>query len=305
MTADNWFKFYDSLPNDEHPNWEGKRQILIHTDNIHPGWIEKKPENTEFYLDRGKDTLLINIGESWTYGENVPGVAAGLEKYNLASQLKHCYGPKLALCLDSDIHQYATPGNCNLYMFQELERILEQRSGQYEKIVICMLMTEPAREKNGGVDYDNHPLNELYKLDVDIDFDQWLIRYDEIFFEIFEKLCKKYNAEGILFKNFCKINTEQRYDFLMIENSWIKQAGIYCNKKLDMPRFWNTAWLENIMEEYKGKIRFDMDTISKDLDAIEESMKFIEYNRYNHHHPTPLGHTIWAHYIADKYYGSK
>lgn len=300
MIADSWHKVFTSLPNDEHPNWEGRRRLLINTNNIHPSWIEKKPGNTEFYLDRGKDTLLINIGESWTYGENVPGVAAGLEKYNLASQLKHCYGPKLALCLNSDIHQYATPGNCNLYMFRELERILKQRSSEYKNIIVCMLMTEPAREKNGGVDYHDHPLNELYKLDVDITFDEWLIRYDEIFFEIFEKLCKTYSAKGILFKNFCSINTDKKYDFLMIKNSWIRQAGLYDSRDLAMPRFWNTAWLENIMDEYKNKIHFNMETISKDLDAIQESMNFIAYNRYNHHHPTPLGHTVWAHYLMDR-----
>lgn len=302
MIAGNWYKYNRWFPKEEYAIWKDA-EIFLNDENTRPGWITSRAKFTEFFVNRNKKKLLIAIGESWTYGESLPGVAGATGMSNIFSQLRNCYAPRLALCLDADLHQYAVPGNCNLYMFNELERLLETAKQRgYEDIVVCMLMTEPGREKNGGVDYTNHPLKNIYDVDVNLDFADWLKNYDEIFFEQFESTLKKYDAQGLLFKNFCKINTAKRYDFKIIEKSWIQQASLMCGKKIQAPSFWTAAWIEKLIQEYQGKIHIDQEQVDKELDIIEESLKFIERNPYNIHHPTALGHMMWAHYLADKFY---
>ena len=100
----------------------------------------------------------------------------------------------MATMLDTDLYQYAVPGNCNFYMFTELERILKKTSAlNYEKIYVCMQMTEPSREQSLVNELHNHPLHKLIRCTDHLTFDDWLEKYDDIFFDQYQSIISQYN----------------------------------------------------------------------------------------------------------------
>ena len=152
-------------------------EIWLNDDNLKPDWVSHPALYTEFHIKRNKENLLLVIGESWTYGETLQGVATGIQKYNFERQLESCFGVRLAKILNTDLYQYAVPGNCNFYMFTELDRILKHLSTlEYKKIFVCVQMTEPAREQSLIVSLrgNDHPLQYLINPNEKITFKEWL-----------------------------------------------------------------------------------------------------------------------------------
>jgi len=305
----NWYEYHTDNPisnNHSHTILHDLDNILLNDENLKPQWVEHPAEYTEFHIKRNKDTLLIVVGESWTYGESLSNIATGVQHYNFDSQLENCFGPKLAITLNSDLYQYAVPGNCNLYISMELERILEHVSSMnYKKIYVCIQMTECGRDNTPVVIYPNTILSSLINKDVKEDtLENWIKKYDETFFEYYDQLLKKYknlNLDAVIWKNFCKTNTDLRdYEFKIIETSWIQYSARILGVKLEMPMFFSAGWLNHIRYEDQGfkKIKFDDTMISEELDKIEKSFDFIKGNQLHRSHPTEQGHTLWAQYVA-------
>jgi len=171
----------------EHENVFSYDKILINDQNLKPQWVEHPAEYTEFHCIRNSETLFLNIGESWAYGESLPGIATGIQKYDLGSQLENSFGGKIANYLNCDYYQYAVPGNCNAYMYIELERILQyiQENFTYRKIFLCAQITEPSREE-AALEFlpQTHPMHNMYYRTKKITFQEWLKSYDEIFLKI-------------------------------------------------------------------------------------------------------------------------
>lgn len=277
-------------------------EIFINDDNLKPNWVEHPAEFTEFYIKRNKKNLLIVIGESWTYGETLRDIRTGIQKYNFYTQLEYCFGARLALMLDTDYYQYAVPGNCNFYMFTELSRILEYiKDFDYEKIYVCLQMTEPSREQTliEELRKQSHPLETLIDPEEKISFEGWLEEYDNIFLNQYENIISKYNnLDCVLWKNFCRFNSEfMDRKFKTISTSWIQYSANILGKELKSPSFFSLGWLDTIMGLYKNVI-FDNAALSKEIDIIEDSLNFIKANSLHSHHPNEFAHILWANYIA-------
>ena len=242
------------------------------------------------------------IGESWTYGETLPGIATGIQKYNLQAQLEFCFGPRLATMLDTDLYQYAVPGNCNFYMFSELERILRYvNTLGYKKIFVCMQMTEPAREQSLIISLKekNHPLQKLINPVEKMSFSQWLEQYDDIFFDQYEEIISRYpNLDCILWRNFCKVNSKKTTrKFKIISPTWISYSAKLLGKEISSPSFYSIGWLDTIVASYKS-VSFDKSMMLHEMDLIEKSNDFIKASSLHSHHPNPFAHFLWAQYLA-------
>lgn len=298
----NWYKEVGSVPlgfNDS--------EILVNDINLKPKWVETPARFSEFHVKRKKDSLLIVIGESWTYGESLTNVATAIKKYDLSSQLLNCFGSRMATAMNTDYYQYAVPGNCNFYMFEELKRILNHVSDMnYKKIYICMQMTEPGREKAISNELAGHPLNELYDIDrKKINFKQWLEKYDEIFFNIYDDIIAEYKdrivIDAILSKNFCCTTTPKRdYLFRIIETSWIQYSAKASGIKLEMPEFYAVGWMADMKENYSKTIEFDIEFLTHQLDIIEQSNRFLLNNENHCPHPKETAHALWAQFLLSK-----
>lgn len=295
----------EDTSNNIYPVLFGAEKVLLNDENLKPDWVPHQAHFTEFHVKRNKDTLLVVVGESWAYGESLPKVATAIQKYDIISQLEHCFGPKLAVTLNSDLYQYAVPGNCNLYMSMGLERILEHVSTMgYKKIYVCMQMTECGRDNSVMSKFPENILSPIFNPEgKKCTFDEWLSNYDEAFFNHYDSLLKKYkscNIQGILWKNFCSTNTSRRdYEFKIIETSWIQYSARLLGVKLEAPKFFVAGWVEN-MQTYFKNIEFNTKMILAELDKIDKSLTFINGNPLHNNHPTFQGHTVWAQYLASQ-----
>ncbi len=277
-------------------------ELLINDENLKPDWVEAPAPWTEFHIKKNSESLLIVIGESWTYGESLPKIATAIRQYDFHSQLKHCFGPKIAVMLNSDYYQYAVPGNCNFYMFQELDRILSYiKKFNYKKIYLCMQMTEPAREKSVFKKLNSHPLRSLYLSN--ISFIEWLVKYDEIFFLQYKQTLEKHmdlNIDPILWKNFCKINyTANDLNFKVIDTSWIEYSSKIQGVLLDSPMFYSVDWVAKMYEDHKN-INYDKNFILQEVDKIEKCNAFLKGNSLHSHHPNEKAHLLWSQFLARK-----
>jgi hypothetical protein len=270
--------------------------ISFNSENLKPDWVEVPAQFTEFHVRRGKKSITVVIGESWTYGESLPDIATGLKRYSLQNQLRHCFGPKLSLLLDSDFYQYAVPGNCNAYMYMELPRILQYVSTLgYEKINLFLQITEPSREMSISHKIGNHPITSMYDKNKRYTFDQWLILYDEMFLDLISVELRKYsNIECVVWKNFCCFQNRKSYnEFRIYPTSWIRFSGKIMGEDIEMQRFQSVGWLNDLLENYKN-IEFNNDMLQQELDKIEKSNEFIKGNYLHNNHPNQIAHSLWA-----------
>lgn len=287
--------------------WSDDAKIFVNEENLKPDWIEISAQNSEFHVKRNKKRLLIIIGESWTYGESLRGIASALQKYNLSSQLESCFGSRMAVTLDCDYYQYAVPGNCNLYMFLELDRILNYvKQFNYEEVYICMQMTEPGREKAANVELmKSTPFRDLYNVQPNTKFTDWLKDYDELFFNFYEETIRKHQEscnikKAMIWKNFCRITTDKRnYLFDIVETSWIRYSAKYLGVNLKMPDFYAIGWLNSIKEEYH-QFKFDSSWLLDQIDMIEKSNIYLKDNPMHYPHPNETAHALWAQFLLRK-----
>lgn len=298
-----WYNHQENFIHTFHDLRSDMAGISINDENLKPDWISIHAKFSEFHVRRGKKTLLIVIGESWAYGETLPGIATAIQQYSLETQITNGFGSRMALALGADYYQYAVPGNCNMYMFAELDRILDYVSTMgYRRIYVCMQMTEPGREHAIAKTpkTEGHPIRSLYDDKLTIDFREWLQKYDELFFNIYQNTLNKYNhlcIDAILWKNFCKTNTPRRdYSFKIIETSWIQYSGRMLNVELEMPEFYAVGWFAGLQEEYKN-FKIDPKWGTEQLNIIAASNDFIKSNPLHNNHPTVSGHLLWAQFL--------
>jgi hypothetical protein len=280
---------------------EDATEINLNDDNAKPDWVEFPAKYTEFHIKRNSKKLVLVIGESWTYGETLPEIATGIKKYSMHSQLRYSFGPKLAVMLNADYYQYAVPGNCNYYMFNELERILNfLRNFNYEKIYVCMQLTEPSREKAILIKIKDHPIEQLYW--ESISFEEWLKKYNRFFFDWYNSILNKnkdLNIDAILWKNFCKTETDSNHQFKILDKTWIEYSANILGKQISSPVFYSIGWLSNMYEEHKN-INYNKQFILEEMEKIEKSNEFIKANVFHSHHPNFLAHLLWSQFIARK-----
>lgn len=278
--------------------------VFYKTDNnLKPEWVQHPAMNTEFHICRNKKTILLVVGESWTYGESLPHIATGEQKYNFVSQISYCFGPRLALALNSDYYQYAVPGNCNFYMVSSIERMIARirENFKYKRIKICVQLTEPSREM-AVIEKLTGPYAKIYDMNGIKTFDDWLVRYDEIFLDELERIQSQYNVDIMVWKNFCSFNNKKEYPTLkFLKTTWIQHSAKMYGMSLEAQKFQSVGWFDDFYSRYKQYIDFDLEKINHELDKIEKSNEFIKGNMYHNNHPNTYGHTLWAYILYNEY----
>lgn len=308
---------YRKLEQSEIPQiWENSfmnncKSFYMNDDNMKPLHIEIPALNTEFHVIRESDTLLIVIGESWTYGEALAGIGTGAGIFNLQAQLEGCMGPRMAEVMGCDLYQFAIPGNCNLYMLTELDRILRHVATLgYKQVKVVFQMTENSREI--PINYTplamDHPIDKWLNPGSErMDIYNWLSLYDEIFYEHYHKALTNFTAcpiEGILWRNFTKpASNKKDYCFKMIEPTMITFTGKLVNHDHHSPLLMNPIQFQEFFD-HKGKnIVVPDGFMEEQLDLIEKMFDYIGGSKtvkclvYHNNHPSKYGHLVWAHHL--------
>lgn len=311
---------YKKFLGDDIPQiWENsfmnnRKEFFMTDDNMKPMHIKIPALNTEFHVVRGSDTLLIIVGESWTYGEALSGIGTGAGQFNLQAQLEGCMGPRMAEVTGWDLYQFAIPGNCNLYMNIELERILKHVATLgYKQVKVVMQMTENSREI--PINYldlvKNHPVfNWLNPGDKSIQITDWLIMYDEIFYQHFHDTLSSFTAcdiEGVLWRNFTKASSPRKdYCFKMIEPTMITFTGRLVNHDHVSPLLMNPIQFQEFFDHQGKNIVVPDGFMEEQVELIEKMFDYIGGAKtvkclvYHNNHPTKYGHLVWAHHIIRK-----
>jgi hypothetical protein len=291
---------------------DGVETVEVNDDNewycYNDGWTA---ENTEIYVNKGKPTLLITIGESWTYGEGTEVINHRYHKWRVRDRIEVTYSGKMARLLDSDLWTFGLPGNSNSGIFTALSRILDNiPKGRYESIKVAVLMTACDRDRCDMIP-NSHPLQDLinparkFKEDEKITFDEWLVRYDEIFFNLLDKEIKKHsdlNIDAVLFKNFNKIWTTRRdYNFKIIDTFWLEYNAAWFGITLKTCKVMHPDFFQAAMEQFKILKPIDIDYINREFDDWENLVKFLETNNEMNLacHPTQVSHSLWTKFLLD------
>lgn len=286
-------------------------KILLNDENIKPVHIANPALYTEFHIQRGSDTLLLNIGESWTYGEALEGIGTGANRFNFRSQLEGCFGVRICEVTGWDLYQFAIPGNSNLYMHLELPRLLNHVSTLgYKKVYLSMQLTENARElpifhtelfKNSILKpWHDFPKNQS------IDVLDWLAMYEEILFDNLDKAVRGFSAcpiEAILWRNFTKLSTSKRdYSFKIIEPTWVQYTASLVNLEFDPPCMMNTIEFDAYKNKHGKNLNMSMEFIEDQMNKVENMFEYIGRKLlpglvYHSNHPSKFGHLVWAHHL--------
>jgi len=288
-------------------------KVFHNSKGMKPFHIEIPAENTQIHIKKNSDTVLLCIGESWTYGESLPGVSTSIGEFSVTSQVENCFGPRLSVLLDCDYFQYAVPGNCNFYMIKELNRIIAELDKQYDNIYICHQFTEPSREHIlvNELISDNHPLallyDRIYLRRNKIQWSWWLTEYDRIMYSEIDKALKPYKTKikkAVVWKNFCKISDETDYNFIKPEDTWIQFSAKWEGKNIKAPCFYVAGWLDHMIEFYP-EIIYDPKFTTKHLKIIEASNKFLNNCTTHIPHPSVQAHGLWAQHLYERYFNAK
>jgi hypothetical protein len=133
------FNFYNNLSFEES------------LDNKRADWSIDDPYSYRQWYEediQGRDTLLIKIGDSWTWGDHL-GCIDWDNARNDPCRMQQIVGRHLSNLLDSDWVNIARPGCSNYWMLEQLYNIelhLNRVRDQYKKIYVVISLTEDLRE---------------------------------------------------------------------------------------------------------------------------------------------------------------
>lgn len=91
-------------------------------------WGDSNPHPTTIFLDREKDSLLLTVGDSWTWGGSM---TPDSEEY----RKNHIWGRHLSDYLDCDWINYAFKGGGNNYILHALEYFLSKLIKNYRPLL--------------------------------------------------------------------------------------------------------------------------------------------------------------------------
>lgn len=300
--TDQYYKFLNNLKLED---------VIVHgtLDN----WSADNPYSYRTWYSediQGKDTLLITVGDSWTWGDHL-GTIDWDKSVNDPIRLQQVYGRLLADKLDADWVNIAEPGCSNYWMIEKLQDI-EQNiiDTKYKNIKVVITLTEDLREATYTKRFD---VTEAYKYfwDNSTSIAGFLIKVEGFLMHNLETYCNKVlNAEFYVSRAFTD-NWPHTTSPLLLDSTWcdvIQQQFKYPSYSKQVPfigqmsinplneKFINTLSNQkklNYKEEFLDIMQF-----------VESRWNFLGASHYNLKgstcHPNPAGHELWAEYLYSK-----
>lgn len=287
------FKFYNTLTFEES------------IDHRHADWSPDNPYSYRQWYEediQGQDTLLITVGDSWTWGDHL-----GCIDWNSASndpvRLTQIYGRLLSNQLGSDWINLARPGCSNYWMLEKLEDLcpyIEQSN--YSKIYVIVTLTEDLREAQYTRRINvNEPYQQMWMGSNSIEeFLQQVENYLLLNLETYFKGLSRVQAYvSRAFTDVWPGNTSP----LLLDKTWcdvIQDHFNFDNYQRPVP-FIGQMSIDPLKEKY---IKNNIERKIEFLDIMERvgtRWQFLGASTYNLKgstcHPNPAGHELWANYL--------
>jgi len=293
------FKFYDTLTFDES------------LDHKHSDW---SPDNIYSYRQwyeediQGKDTLLIQVGDSWTWGDHL-GTIDWDKASNDPCRMEQIVGRRLSLLLDSDWVNIAKPGCSNYWMLEQLQNIemhLMTAQSRYKKIRMVISLTEDLREAkytrriNVNRPYQSFWDNSSGLEDFLVQVESYLLRNLEAYFSRFPFVDVRVAR---VFTDVWPENSSP----LLLEKSWcdVIQDHVQFDRYLKPVPFIGQMSIDPLTEKYiatKPECKAEFLDI---MDRVATRWNFLGASDYNlkgsTYHPNPAGHQLWADYLYTQF----
>lgn len=270
----------------------------------------QNPVNTELFVDRKSDTLLVIIGESWSYCDNIIKAVHSPEGRDAPSyRTEFSFWGHLARALQADILVSTVPGNNNPNMmvsFEDLKNnILSNHS--YEKVYILFQITSLGRDNSafGEIEWNKIPIFTASKLYEGLETQEaskysvrgWLEEYDNaILKQLSTTVSDIKNSEICVWKNFTRWNyTKKPSNINIIPIVWSEHICYTHGIKIQMPDSLEDLELFTIFQKL-GITKAKSQKI-KLLDDQEHLYNFWHACSLSRPHPAPLAHLSWFKYL--------
>lgn len=288
------YNYYRYLDNVDHVFVNDDNERHYHCDG---SWTAK---NTEIIVNKNKKTLLVTVGDSWTYGEGIEGINHRAHQWDIQVKINETYNGKLARLLDSDLWTFGCPGNTNSAIIAGLGRILKSIDrNKYDSVKVVVLLTSVDRENLDTLD-DQHPI-KLLRTNVGekITPFEWFCRYEQICLNLINDIVisnADLNIDAVVTKNFNRFISTSNYEFRIIQKPWMEFNAEWHGLALPVIYYTHPAFISDNLTNVV--IQNDYDFLNQELDNWEKYSKFFLINEtHSSSHPNSLGHSLWTQYL--------
>jgi hypothetical protein len=240
--------------------------------------------NTFDFIDNNSDSLVVTIGDSWTWGSDI-----SIDD-NEDIRLSCVYGRLISDKLGSDWFNLSQPGAGNFWIAdraEELSKIIPQL--EYKKIIVVCTLTEIGRS------FDSH--HDRY-----IDYHSWFKNNDyNNFLEFLNKECINRIIKAIDEKTQLRIGTNF-VDPIGFDDTeiYLKKSWLDCITPTTDVCYVATHGidhLDNAREFFQSQTDF-LTWSSNLITLANKRLTVLSDQRYfRSAHPLKDGHEIWSNYI--------
>jgi hypothetical protein len=261
---------------------------------------------------QGKEFLLIQVGDSWTWGDHL-GVIDWEKASNDPCRQEQIVGRHLSKMLNADWVNIARPGCSNYWMLEKLQDIaphLHRVKDQYKRIFVAVTLTEDLREAEYSrrINVDA-PYFEMWDNSTSLTgflttVEQYLFANLEQYFDSVPFVQARFNRA---FTDVWPDNTSTR----LLEKTWCDVIQDH----VQFDRYWKpvpfvgqmaTGPLEKkFMPRLTGQQSMNYKTEFLDImERVGRRWNFLGASDYNlkgsTYHPNPAGHRLWAEYLYNQ-----
>lgn len=245
-----------------------------------PAWSQV--DSPYYFYQTNSDSLLITVGDSWTWGDSLGNTKARLKKDDADYRLAHVYGRLISQQLNSSWINLALPGISNYQMLSWLEHLLQITPLDYKKIHCVITLTESGRHEEIQL---LNPLIDSLQENLQLIVSN---TYSRI-----QQLQNKYSQiRFVTAHNF----TDPGKNYSGVEQSWLEvmlgqriqnQTHVVVSEHIQQLN-WDRVYPDTANIIDRALARVDL------LDKCEYCVK--EDSR----HPTESGHRAWADYLLEQ-----
>ena len=263
----------------------------------HSSW-HQTPVNTFNFVDRASRTLIVTVGDSWTWGSDISE-----SNSDDACRLKHLYGNILSEELNTDWLNLGLSATSNFWlthMVEELGQLIPQID--YEKIHVICVFTGAGRWFYTQYDrYIHYPTWVMDNVTCAQDYDHLLIKFNQDCVKRIHQALDPYHNVSVKFgTNFVDpIGFDIVPSSQLLPHPWYRvmgcddgqQSGVCMDGVKALLRMPEVVTGVEKLRYFKEWILNIIPYSEKRNHMLEDSVKFRNY------HPLAQGHQQWAQYL--------
>jgi len=269
-------------------------------DNKKTNWSVDDPYSfRQWYHEdiQDKDSLLITIGDSWTWGDHL-GIIDWDKNVDDPIRLKQIYGRLLADKLNADWVNIAKPGCSNYWMLSQLKNIkkyLEQT--EYKKVYLTVTFTEDLRE----LSYHETKHDDEWSSSKSLK-DFFVSVEKKLYTEVQQYAESLPNTQLFFTRAFTDTNKENTDFSNLLGMTWCDVI----QEKINFDRYHKpTPFIGQMASNPLTALINDNSALKSEfvdmMQRVEYRWNFLGESIYNlkgsTYHPNPAGHELWADYL--------